>query len=700
MKRVEIEGIVWHRFVLFVLVVQPLIFYRKHLIRQIAHIPFDIQGFHLPLATFLEHALQQGVLPFWNPFTYCGVPIHADITAQVFYPPTWLAIGMDLATGAGRLFYWLHVSTALHMAIAGLGAYFLLRKLACSPLAAFFGATVFQLGPFFASQAEHFGSICAAAWFPWILLSLVHLGEGFRKRWLGVLALCTGMGILSGFPQTVISELGLAAVFCLVLIGSKGAPARLILQFLSGCALGFGIAAIQLIPTLQLSGLSIASLRYEWLRSSGGMPWQALVSFVWPNYYHIFEPWDARYTLPYDFTTLYTFCGYITIVLIVLAPVFFRKSRMIAASVGLWILSAIWMLGHNTPIYTVLFRFLPRTVQGASYPETALLGFSLFAAMTASFVLGALRPKLPLPALVLLVAANSWNLCRVSGNKAFNAFPGSYAEATAGWIEHGTQLPAGLCEMTAISTPPVRIDFLWRNDFTFREVTDSLGFHSAGGDNPFLLQRYYDVRRQFLNDGDSSRRLYFRDLDNPWIKALNIGYLIDNLDRERPAEDSYELLPFEKVRIYKVKDPIPRYYLQSRIWSASTEQEARARIQDRAFDPLQETVVEDLPAGWTPDPTATGSVRIVRYENNRVELAVQSSGRAILASSEILYPGWTVLVNGKPADLLHVNLAFRGLPVDSGESHIVMQYFPEKFFLPLAVTMASLIATGLLLLRP
>jgi hypothetical protein len=687
---------------LFVLAFQPLIFYRNHLIRLTSYIPFDIQGFHLPLATFMENAARHGVWPFWDPFTYSGVPIHADIQAQLFYPPTWLAIGLDVATGGDRLFYWLELSTALHMTIAGLATYFFLRKFGSSALVAFFGATVFQIGPFFASQAQHFGSICAAAWFPLILLSLFHLAEGFRARWLGVLACSIAMGLLSGFPAAMLVELGMASLFCFALIASRAAKFRLILQFIAGCVLAVGIAAIQLIPTMRLSALSIGSLRHEWLGAARGMPWESLVSFVWPNYYHIFEAWDpTRYTLGYEFTFLYTFCGYIAVFLIALSPIFLRKSRVLAASAALWVVSAIWMLGHQTPAYALVVGFLPQTIQGAAYPETALLGFSMFAAATTSMVLERLRPKLPLAVLVLLVSLNSWNLLRISANKVFNSFPGSYKEATAGWTEAGVKMPNALRDLTATNTPPLRIDLLLKEDFTFREAADTLGIHSASGDNPFLLLNYFDLRRQFLKDDDSGRRLYFRDLDTPWIRALNIGYVIDNkMAPERPLGDSYELLPFNTVRIYKVKDPLPRYYVQSKIWRASSHDEARRRIQDPAFNPLGETVVENLPSGWTPDPDATGSVRVIRYDNNRVELEVRSTGRAILGSSEILYPGWTAAINGQPAELLPVNLAFRGIPVEQGENHIVMEYFPRGLISSLLVTVAALSITGLLLFVP
>src|SRR5215471_9402074 len=97
----------WPAVALVTLIVQPLFFYRRHLFSLTAHIPFDISGFHLPLAAFIERSVLQHMWPFWNPLEYCGVPIHADIQAQLFYPPTWVAIFTDILTGGTRLLYWL-----------------------------------------------------------------------------------------------------------------------------------------------------------------------------------------------------------------------------------------------------------------------------------------------------------------------------------------------------------------------------------------------------------------------------------------------------------------------------------------------------------------------------------------------------------------------------------------------------------------
>ncbi len=114
---------------------------------------------------------------------------------------------------------------------------------------------------------------------------------------------------------------------------------------------------------------------------------------------------------------MFTFCGHITLVLMAVAPLLWRKSRLLALSMVLWIVSAIWMLGQSTPIYPPIFKLLPHFVQSSVYAECALLGFSMFAATTATLVLAQLQSRMPRIVLVVFVAANSWNLIRIGANR-------------------------------------------------------------------------------------------------------------------------------------------------------------------------------------------------------------------------------------------------------------------------------------------
>jgi hypothetical protein len=131
---------------ILLIVLQPVVFFWRVLINPSAHIPFDIEGFHLPLIAYLGQCLRRGIAPLWDPYPYCGVPIHADLTAQTFYPFTWLAILAGNHSQGRNLFYWVQSLVPLHMILAGLFVYLLLRRMQLDRPAAVLGASVFQLG--------------------------------------------------------------------------------------------------------------------------------------------------------------------------------------------------------------------------------------------------------------------------------------------------------------------------------------------------------------------------------------------------------------------------------------------------------------------------------------------------------------------------------------------------------------------------
>ena len=151
--------------------------------------------------------------------------------------------------------------------------------------AASIGATVYQLGPFFASQTQHLGAIDAAAWLPLSWMAIVDLSERFTWRWVGV---------SSAEPIDVDSvrisrrhrgrlhlllPAGLRAVF---LAKRVWVSSRALLWAIA-------LAGIQILPTAELNRLSVAKYRSDWSGDGGGHPLQALISLVIPNYWGIFQ---------------------------------------------------------------------------------------------------------------------------------------------------------------------------------------------------------------------------------------------------------------------------------------------------------------------------------------------------------------------------------------------------------------------------
>jgi hypothetical protein len=95
------------------LLAEVLLFFRHVLFVGGYVIPWDLRYDHYPIAAFVAESFERGELPLWDPSTYCGRPLYANIQAQVFYPPMiaviraetsglWRALGIA-AEGDGYL---------------------------------------------------------------------------------------------------------------------------------------------------------------------------------------------------------------------------------------------------------------------------------------------------------------------------------------------------------------------------------------------------------------------------------------------------------------------------------------------------------------------------------------------------------------------------------------------------------------------
>jgi hypothetical protein len=712
---------------LLLLVAQPLIFFRKVLFHPTAHIPFDIQQFHLPLTTYIARCVRDGIFPFWDPYPYCGTPIHADLQAQLFYPLTWISILLGNMSNGHKLFLWLEWLVPVHMILAGLFTFFLLRRLDVAAPSALLGGTVYQLGGLFASQTQHLGVICCAAWLPLMLLCVLQLSRGITIRWIAVLGLSVALAILAGFAAAAAVVFGAAALFTVGLSVLRRPNWKLFAALSGGVVLGLGIVAVQIVPTYQLTRLSIAATRSEYHVNGGGLRVQSLMSLVAPNYYHIFTPFDpALYKLPINFTFLYVYCGIITLALILLAP-FLRRASQARMLFLLTAISAIWMLGDTTPVYRFVYTHLPRLVRGALYSEYALMAFSMFAALTAAVALQRVARRAPRLLPLGIALCTAVDLTYFGARRPMNSYEGSYAPETSEFDLY--RAPGSLAKMQTLldrTNPPLRVDYLDRTLDTFVVASEMLKLPSANGDNPFALQRVVSIRKLFCAGGWWERLLTVNRPASPLVDMLNIGFLLssDGLSPDRLQHTRLELAAdIAGVRFYRKPDPLPRFFLVPRLHASHGPDETFSYLARPGFAPAEEAVVEtqdlraeappgsgavkpDAPPGSgaakpdalpgsgaiKPDaPLGGGIVKIERYSPNRVEIGVVASNRAFLASSEALYPGWTVTVNGTPARFYLTNGAFRGVMLNPGVNRIVMTYWPERFLLWAAISVVSVL---------
>lgn len=667
------------------LVLQPILFYWRVFVNPRLHIPYDIEAFHLPLISYVGQCLRRGVAPLWDPYPYCGVPIHADPQAQVFYPFTWLAIIAGNHSQGRYLFYWVQALVPLHMILAGLFTFLLLRRMGLRRPAVLLGASVFQLGGYFASQAQHLGAICTGAWLPLVILAVFELKDHVYVRWIAILAIAVAMSILSGFMPATLVMAGAVALVMAALLALRDASWRMVPAVVAGFLAGAMICVVQLVPLWQLTHASVAANRPIAFGTGGGMPWHALVSLVSPNHFHIFDV--ENYILPYNFTFLYVYCGIATVILILLAP-FFRRSRAPVFLI-LTILSAVWMLGDNTPIYRFLFAHLPVILRSALYAEFALMAFCCFAGITAALVLDRVGSRAPQAALWAVALFTSYDLIHTGSGRPMNSGPGGYkwedSEYRIGG--RGPELLEYLRTFVDRTNPPSRIDYTDR--FLYQGVfgSEMLGLPTASGDNPFVLDRILRLRRLFATGAPQDRQLSVNRLDSPLLSMMNVAWLVSGSEL---APDEVSRAGLECVRslsglwVYRNPRALPRFFLPLHIRRSSGEEETLRLLAAPGFDPHREAIVEDIPED---QEFAAGEMKMKLYAANRVRLSVTAVGPAFLATSEVMYPGWEARVNGRPQSFQMTNGAFRGLSLPAGTSEIVMEYHPPylAFWLFLSV---------------
>ena len=343
----------------------------------------DILFYFYPYRDFAAAALRSGELPFWNPYSFMGVPFLANPQAAVLYPLHWPLSWLPVTTQV----YW---SAALHTWLLGLGGYALLRVWGQGRGAALVTGLALAGSGFYGGLIGHLNQMNAAAWLPWawaVLIWGTQTGEWRRAaRAAALFALLTALMLLAGHTQTVYINLFGLGVWTLLPLGAWAARrlprlrlprgrvlplaqtlAQTVTQTVTqtawlwaiygvGVGLAVLIAAPQLLPTLELSsrGLRQGGLSYAEASSFSLKPLHLLWTLL-PSY--------GLADLSVVFATLgYTeFVAYVGSLGLLLAAWGAWRSRgpawaggLLLAALGLFLAAGRW-----NPVYYALYWAVP-----------------------------------------------------------------------------------------------------------------------------------------------------------------------------------------------------------------------------------------------------------------------------------------------------------------------------------------------------
>jgi hypothetical protein len=682
-------------FVYLSLLAAVVLFFHKPLFSAEYTFPWDFRGVQLPLITFLRDQLRENRFALWNPYNYGGYPIYANIQACFFHPLIFASAFLSSRLSWYSLPMLLEWAVVLQVWIGGMAVYHLLRAFGLGAAPAWTGAVMFETGSYFASRAEHIDSMMAAVWMPLAWLAVFKLVEkprqNLRVDWLALLAFALGMSIWGGFPQATVAVFGSTVMFAALLAALGMARAKVIVWALCGCALGILLAAVPFIPTAQLTELSVAKYRADYLGTGGGLYWQSLVSLVAPNHYNIFDM--SRFRGPWDPSFLYLYSSIGGLLLAIFAMVA-RRNRVTALFALLLLFGSFWMLGDKTILWRILFPLLPEKVRIGIHPEYTYCIFSLAIAGLAAIGLDSLRVANGLRwAIAVVIALDLFFVGsgRPMNSSSLKADPGVTRDAFDG----SSALLNEVRRHVNQNVPPWRFDTVDASmEWTYGAPI--LQIPSAAGISPMAPENVIQLRL-FLHDGYRWGWNYpLEHLDSPIVDLMNVRYIIAR------AEDVPRMAAIPKFRhiaslpgneLFENTAVFPRFFLVHQVRTVGSLEQARDLILRHQID-LRESAIVEKQISISSASSATHStdeVKTIQYEPTKIDISTESSRGSLLVLSETNYPGWKAWLDDRPAPIYSTDIALRGVMVPAGAHRIRMEFHPLILPISLGISLVTAI---------
>ena len=287
------------------------------------------------LAVELEKRFE---LPLWNPYSFSGTPLLANMQSAVFYPLNILFFLLPYEAAWSMLI-------VLQPLFAGIFLYFYLNNLKLNKWSNLVGAIAFSFSGFGIAWMEWGTILHVGLWLPLMLLSIdkifVHLTPQSSKLkaqnsklqfksknlivWSLVFVLSLTSSFFAGHPQTFFYLFVLTLLYWGVRFLQFGKQKSILLIFFILNSLFLILISIQWLPTIQFISESARSIdQPDWQKEGWFIPWQNLIQFIAPDFFG--NPATLNYWGTWNYGE---FIGYIGIfpLLMAIFALFFRHDK-------------------------------------------------------------------------------------------------------------------------------------------------------------------------------------------------------------------------------------------------------------------------------------------------------------------------------------------------------------------------------------
>ena len=664
----------------------------------------DLVISHYPNAVWIQQSIQKwGEIPLWSSTILSGYPFAADPLSGLHYPPGWLAILFPQPFG-------LNLVMALHLILGGVGMYLFLRAEGLDHPVSIFGALAFELMPklFAHLGAGHVTLIYAVSWTPLLLLAQKRAGKAWWRP-----AAILGLIFLADPRWAALSGLFWLAYGLRTAYSEKIGRWRVLswFEYSLVCALFAALlGAVLLFPLAEYASLSTRRSMVAADNLTLSLPPVQLLGFVTPSLGGTAE-WA---TYPGGLILLLALLG--------LGIPEARKSTrfwLVAALAG-----TVFAMGSAIPGFSLLMRIPGFNLLRVPPRALFVSGFSLIiaAAGTLQSILKTpeLLRKMPRFNPLLMEVAVAFFLLLIAGAgwAVTKEFPLRFA-----W--GALALTGGLVLIFWFRAEKIRAPVfgLLCMAWLFLDLVGSnlagLEFHAK--DEILAL---HGQAAEYLSQNANGQRIYSPSYSLPQQTAVKWGLeLADGVD---PLQlDNYASFMRKGMGIqnsdYSVTLP-PFASGDTSVDNRDAKPDPPtlgifhigfvASEFDLAVEGLKEVArfsttriyqnLRVLPAAWVQSPAVfigQGIISEAVVSKTANQVTVEATGPGLLVVSEIYYPGWTAVMDGKKIVVKPLFGLLRGFDLPAGKHTVEMVFRPVSLWWGLGISLLAWLVIGWLELR-
>jgi len=691
----------------------------------------DFVEYVFPVQNFAAKTFAKGEIPFWNPYTFAGMPFLADIQVGFFYIFNRL-LSLFTFSGNNLPVLALEIIIIIHFLFSQLNVYYLARYLKISSYGAIIAAISYSFSMYMVAHIIHPMIIYHLTWLPLILLFFIKSFDEDRIFYSILSGLVLGLTLLSGHPQTTLytlTLLGITGIYLLIFYLKEKFKLAHILKsvtlFFLPFVVAFGIFAIQYFPSKDMAKYAQRNEISYQKATEGALQFKQIYTAIVPKLFGWVEGsqldnstfylrFGGDLQIHFFWETTFYF-GVTSAILGLFALLMGYKNRYVLLFAILAVFGFLFSLGGGSPLFDLLFNLPYFGVfrNPARMMFYLILGLTILAGFGFDFLWkeafkreSLVKFLIPLSiAFVITLLASSGSFIDIFEAPviAHQTIKDSGSFALVLILIIAT---IGILLNRAILTPSVAGILLALLTFVDLYIVGS-----SFNRNPTNPEKVYEIKPEIKamlvpkipNEiFRVSSRLYepIRFMALQRNQGLIDGIMLvdgyNPLILERvlpPLSDSKQVNDLYNVK-YEVKVDlekgtwgfVERENYFPRAWFVNNyivvnENDTKAFMQKNPIDYRRTVVLEKTPSfvKKSEDTTNQTSVICLYYSNNYFKFRVKTDSSAILVLSEIYYPDWKAFVDGVEFEVFRANYCFRAVEIPKGE-HILEMKFDSKAF--------------------